>query len=139
MGLDITALTYYGDITWSDKFGSYGTLHRLRDWVFVEILNKDKSSDKHSYYDSEYGDYEALLNHSDADGYYLSFSEFKVKTVEDVTWCGNLDKLREEMKSLAEYREKMPEEVQWVYDRLLEVVNNKDKHDENEPVILVFR
>ena len=143
MGLDITALTYSGDKTWAEKFGSYGELHKLRDWVFVELLGKDKIESKYepngpTYYDGEYGDYEALLNHSDADGYYLSFKEFKITDVEDKAWCGDLDKLRKEIRVLKKERPTMPEHVQYTYDRLVEVLDTKDEWGETTCSILVF-
>lgn len=143
MGLDITAITYSGNKTWSNKFGSYGELHKLRDWVFTEVLDKPKIENKYqpdgpSYYDGKYGDYEALLNHSDADGYYLSFKEFKITEVEDESYTGNLDKLRSEMEALQKLYDKMPPEVQEVYDRLNEVINSTDEYGENKPEILVF-
>lgn len=144
MGLNIIALTYSGEKTYSEKFGSYGRLHILRDWIFTELLGKPKIEEKYkpdgpTYYDGEYGDYPALLNHSDADGYYLSFSEFGIKEVYNVDWCGNLDKLRKEMQELLNnHTSEMPDDVLAVFNSLYGVVNSHDQWNENKCSILVF-
>lgn len=139
MGLNINTLSSGGSkIGDYERLGSYGTLHILRRWLMEHEEGNSEETVKKAYsypekeVDVKIEKYPALINHSDCDGGYLSFTHFGITETKDPIGWADLDRLRKELKEIGKL--KMPDVVREVYDRLNEIVNPKD----DAPVIIFF-
>lgn len=142
MGLNINTFDKKGNrISEYARLGSYGTLHILRKWVLekVEGNSKELVEKFYSYAlpPKEQEEVEkqikvvhcpALLDHSDCDGGYKSYSHFKIK---ESSWeWADLDKLWEEMVFLKTKTKEMDEDTLWVFNRLWEILDAKNDKGE---------
>jgi hypothetical protein len=126
-----------------DRLGSYHTIHILRQWVMIHVEGNTKELVDRCYNhfsnneDSEKAWKELkmekcpkLLDHSDCDGGYKSFSHYKSVKKSDWLWQ-DLDALRAELKMLKkDYYKDMDEDTKWVFDTFNKIINKKGPHGE---------
>lgn len=139
MGLNINTFDQQGnEVSHYERLGSYGTLHILRKWVLEKIEGNSKELIDKAYShipgkaDKAWEQLKivhcpALIDHSDCDGGYMSYSVFKVK---NPTWeWADLDKLWEEMIFLKTKTKEMDEDTLWVFNRLWEILDMRDEKE----------
>ncbi len=141
MGLNINTLDKKGKrIADYERLGSYSTLHILRKWVLEKVEHNPKKliEEAYEHFDPEKSKKAwnkmkivhcpALIDHSDCDGGYKSYSYFNVKKP---SWeIADLDKLWEEMIFLKTKTKKMDDDTLWVFDRLWTILDMKNKEGE---------
>jgi hypothetical protein len=141
MGLNINTFAKSGKrISEYERLGSYHTLHILRQWVLVHVEGNSQELVDECYGYGPKSD-EAwekmkmekcskLLNHSDCDGGYKSFSHYKSVKKDDFEWQ-DLDELRTELKMLKKgYYKQMDDETKLVFDRFNGIINKKEEDGE---------
>ncbi len=140
MGLDITSARPWGETVIDDRYGSYGRIHQVRKWVLeyvegnpardVELAyNYANSLSNRAWDDMKIEKCPALINHSDCDGGYISFSYFGIRETSNPMDWADLDKLREELTELKLHREEMPAEVGKSFDDFCKFVLVEDEDD----------
>lgn len=147
MGLDINSIDYAGyKVADYERMGSYSTIHILRRWILEELEGNPKELvDRYYNFLGDSTDawmklkkdmFPRIVQHSDSDGGYISFKFFGLK---EGSWqWQNLDELRSEIWRLNKLKEKMPERVLEVYNRLKYLVNKRGENGERS-VVLFFR
>lgn len=145
MGLDINSTDAHGyRVSEYTRLGSYGRIHVLRKWLLVfEEGNPQELVDK--AYNHRSGNmsveawkqmtivkYPRIIDHSDCDGGYISYSNFGIKSG---SWeWQDLDELRKELEQCKAIGS-MPDEVREVLQDFDKIVNMMSENETTAKII----
>ena len=119
-----------------ERLGNYHTLHILRQWVMIHVEGNSKElvdscygldKDELAWAKLKIKKCPKLIDHSDCDGGYKSFTFYKDADWNSWEWQ-DLDALRLELKMLKKnYYKSMDEDTKIVFDRFNGIVNKKSE------------